>query len=59
VYIDVVDSFSLLCSHNHLEDCIQQYNIDVQENEPEFGYYMSYIKTIDEVLKKKGLRYGN
>ncbi|KAI8880316.1 hypothetical protein K501DRAFT_225100 [Backusella circina FSU 941] len=43
--------------HNHLEDCMQQYNIEVDESQPEWGYYVSYVKTIDEVLKKKGLRY--
>ena len=44
--------------HNHLEDCLQQNGLEVEANEKEWEHYISYIKTIDDVLKKKGLRYG-
>lgn len=44
--------------HNHLEDCLQQNGLQVEENQKEWEHYISYIKTLDAVLKKKGLRYG-
>ncbi|KAI8068989.1 hypothetical protein BDF21DRAFT_465946 [Thamnidium elegans] len=43
--------------HNHLEDCLQQNGLQVEENQKEWEHYISYIKTLDGVLKKKGLRY--
>ncbi|KAI9250834.1 hypothetical protein EDC94DRAFT_310101 [Helicostylum pulchrum] len=43
--------------HNHLEDCLQQNSLQVEENQKEWEHYISYIKTLDGVLKKKGLRY--
>lgn len=43
--------------HKHIDACLQQYNLSVQEGEKEWEGYQSYIKSIDQILKKKGLRY--
>lgn len=45
--------------HNHLEDCLQQHGLVVEENKKEWEHYVSYVKVIDEFLKKKGLRYDS
>ncbi|KAI7907039.1 uncharacterized protein BX663DRAFT_548130 [Cokeromyces recurvatus] len=43
--------------HNHLEDCLQQNGLVVDENNKEWEHYVAYVQSIDQVLKKKGLRY--
>jgi hypothetical protein len=45
-------------SHNHLEDCLQQNGLFVEENKKEWEHYISYVQAIDQILKNKGLRYG-
>jgi hypothetical protein len=45
-------------SHNHLEDCLRQTGLQVEEDKKEWEHYVSYIKSIDKVLQKRGLRYG-
>ncbi|EIE79351.1 hypothetical protein RO3G_04056 [Rhizopus delemar RA 99-880] len=44
---------------NHLEDCLKDNGLTVEENKKEWEHYINYIKTIDDVLKKKGLRYDS
>lgn len=41
-----------------MEDGLRQANLAYEENEKEWEHYANYVKTIDDVLKKKGLRYG-
>ncbi|KAI8645668.1 hypothetical protein BD408DRAFT_411341 [Parasitella parasitica] len=43
--------------HNHLEDCLQQTGLYVEEGKKEWEHYTSYIQSIDQILKNKGLRY--
>ncbi|KAF7728526.1 hypothetical protein EC973_005930 [Apophysomyces ossiformis] len=43
--------------HQHLERCLQQQQLEVTSGEKEWDVYHVYINTIDDVLKKKGLRY--
>lgn len=45
-------------SHNHLEDCLQQNGIFADVSKKEWEPYAAYVKAIDQILKKKGLRYG-
>lgn len=33
--------------------------LSVEEGKKEWEHYGNYIKSLDDVLKKKGLRYGN
>ncbi|KAG2212709.1 hypothetical protein INT47_000686, partial [Mucor saturninus] len=43
--------------HNHLEDSLRQNGLEVEEDQKEWEFYISYVKTMDSFLKKKGLRY--
>ncbi|CEP10437.1 hypothetical protein [Parasitella parasitica] len=43
--------------HNHLEDCLQQTGLYVEEGKKEWEHYTAYIQSIDQILKSKGLRY--
>ncbi|KAG0166341.1 hypothetical protein DFQ28_010664 [Apophysomyces sp. BC1034] len=43
--------------HQHLEWCLQQHKLEVVNGDKEWDAYHAYIKAIDDVLKKKGLRY--
>lgn len=41
-----------------MEDCLRDSGLVVEQDKKEWEHYVNYIKTIDNVLKKKGLRYG-
>lgn len=43
---------------NHLEDSLRQNGLELEEDQKEWEFYMSYVKTMESFLKKKGLRYG-
>ncbi|CAO3637260.1 unnamed protein product [Cunninghamella echinulata] len=43
--------------HKQLENSLQQYSLQPTEEAKEWEPYFSYMTTIDDVLKKKGLRY--
>ncbi|CAO3641759.1 unnamed protein product [Cunninghamella blakesleeana] len=43
--------------HKQLENSLQQYSLHPTEEAKEWESYFSYMSAIDDVLKKKGLRY--
>lgn len=45
-------------SHNHLEDCLRENGLFVEENKKEWEHYTAYVQAINQILTKKGLRYG-
>ncbi|KAI7852506.1 hypothetical protein BDC45DRAFT_485358 [Circinella umbellata] len=45
--------------HKHAEKCLHELELTVEQGEKEWDAYNTYIKDIDMILRKKGLRYDN
>ncbi|KAI9259399.1 hypothetical protein BDA99DRAFT_560837 [Phascolomyces articulosus] len=45
--------------HKHIEKCLEELDLTVEPNDKEWDAYHTYIKDIDMILRKKGLRYDN
>ncbi|KAI8059065.1 uncharacterized protein B0P05DRAFT_558941 [Gilbertella persicaria] len=43
--------------HYHLEDTLRTSGLFVEEGKKEWEHYAAYVQSIDQVLKKKGLKY--
>ncbi|RCI06746.1 hypothetical protein CU098_008378 [Rhizopus stolonifer] len=52
---DLVRARDIAKIHNHMEDCLRDSGLVVEQDKKEWEHYVNYIKTIDNVLKKKGL----
>ncbi|KAI8979834.1 hypothetical protein BDF20DRAFT_535290 [Mycotypha africana] len=44
--------------HGFLDDTLKQHEISVDESAKEWEHFAAYVQTIDQVLRKKGLKYG-
>ncbi|KAI8387466.1 hypothetical protein BD560DRAFT_382586 [Blakeslea trispora] len=43
--------------HYHLEDALRSNGLVIEGNKKEWEHYNAYVQSIDQVLKKKGLKY--
>lgn len=53
---------SLFCmnfSHKHIETLLAEHKLEPKRGDKEWEAYFGYVKEIDQILKRKGLRYAN
>ncbi|KAI9267006.1 hypothetical protein BY458DRAFT_476239 [Sporodiniella umbellata] len=54
---DIARARDIAKIRNHLDDCLRDSGLEEEHEKKEWDHYRNYIKAIDTVLKKKGLRY--
>ncbi|KAI9318440.1 hypothetical protein BX666DRAFT_2025903 [Dichotomocladium elegans] len=42
--------------HKHIDNCLTRHQLTVEQNDKDWEGYHAYVKSIDEILKRKGLR---
>lgn len=46
-------------SHKHIETLLAEHKLEPKRGDKEWEAYFGYVKEIDQILKRKGLRYAN